>query len=373
MSGPSRARGAWPWIVIVGLVLVLAAIGGRAGQGGPPLDPTSTSPDGAKALALLLGVLGARVDRTTGPPAPGSDGTALVLQDRLDLDGHRRLVDWVRAGGTLVAADPALSADFAAPAREPGAGGIVTASGSLTAGCASPAVAGVATIDPAGGVALRPPAGAAGCFPVRGGGDFLIVLPVGRGTVVLVGGPDVWTNAHLAKLDNSVLAANLLAPGGRPSTVSWIIGPRPGSGHLSLWQLVPARVKEGLAQLLVAVGLLCAWRGRRLGRPVTEAQPVELAGSELVTAVGHLLHQGRRLDDAAGIVRAGLARSLVDQLGVGTASSPEVLADVVAARTGIDRRQVLATLAGPTPADEAALVGLARSADSIRQEMADAR
>ncbi len=304
---PNRLRGAGPWIVIAGLVVLLAAIGGRGGQGGPPLDPTSTSPDGAKALALLLSDLGARVDQATGPPAPGSGGTALILADRLDLDGHRRLLDWVRAGGTLVAADPSLSTDFAAPARAPGAGGILTVTRPLTAECSSPEVAGVRVIDPAGGLALRPPTGATGCFPVGGGGDFLVVVPVGQGTLVLVGGPDAWTNAHLGQLDNSVLAANLLAPGGTGVTVSWIIGPRAGSGHLSLWELLPTRVKEGLAQLLIAVGLLCVWRGRRLGRPVLETQPVELAGSELVAAVGTLLHQGHRLDDAAGILprRAG--------------------------------------------------------------------
>jgi hypothetical protein len=368
-----RWRGATAWLIIVAVVVALGAIGGHGGRGGPPLDPASTSPDGAKALALLLVRLGTGVDEVSGPPPPGAPGVALVLEDRLSVADTGRLADWVRAGGTLVAADPHLVLGFAAPAREPGPGGLVTVTGTLVAGCRLGVVDGVGRIDPAGGVALRPPPGSAACFLTPDGGAFMVVRPLGAGELVLLGGPDLWTNAHLGHQDNAVLAANLLAPAADGRAVQWIVGPRAGGGHQSLLQLMAPRVKEGLIQLLVAVALLALSRARRLGRPVIETPAVELPGSELVVAVGNLLHKGGRLDDAAGMLRATLRRGIADQLGVSPTASPETVATVVAARTGLDRAVILATVAGPPPAGEAELVTLARDADTIRQETAHAR
>ncbi len=368
-----RWRRAAPWLVLVALVVLLGALVGSGGSGGAPLDPTSTSPGGAKALALLLAQVGPGVDQVSAAPVPGSGGVALVLQDRLNVAGERQLVEWVRSGGTLVAADPQLVADFAAPAREPGPEGYVSVSGTVAVDCSLPAIQGVEEIDPEGGLALRPPPGATACFNSPDGGAFLIVEPLGAGELVLLGGPDLWTNADLGHDDNSVLAVDLLAPKPNGPPVQWIVGLRVGGGDESLVQLVPPRVKEALIELAVALLLLALWRGRRLGRPVIEVPPVELAGSELVVAVGNLLHQGGRLDDAAGILRATLRRGIGDQLGVPPTAAPEAMATVVAARTGLDPNIVLTTVAGPLPTTEAELVSLARNADTIREEIAHAR
>ena len=379
VGGGRRWRGGVVWLVIVAVVVVLGVVGGHGGSGGPPLDPTSTSPDGAKALALLLDQVGPGVDQLTGPPtgaapgASGGGGVALVLQDRLDPAGNRQLAAWVRAGGTLVAADPDLVLGFAAPARQPGPEGPVSVTGTLTPGCRLAAVRGINTVQPGNGFAVRPPAGSTACFPTPDGGAFMVVAPLGSGQLVLVGGPDLWTNANITKGDNAVLAANLLAPRASGPRVQWIVGPRAGSGHKSLLQLMAPRVKEGLIELVVAVALLALWRARRLGRPVVETPPVELPGSELVVAVGHLLQQGGRRDDAARILRSTVRRGIADQFGVAPTAPPETMASVVAARTGLDRDMVLATVAGPPPTGDDELVALAGNADRIGQEIARAR
>jgi hypothetical protein len=368
-----RLRGAAPWLILVALVVALGAVGGHGGSGGPPLDPTSTSPDGAKALALLLSQAGPGVDQVDSPPAVGSARVALVLQDRLDAAGDRRLVDWVRSGGTLVVTDPNLVFGFVAPLREPGPGGLARVSGTLGADCRFPFVNGVADIRVASGLLLRPPPGATSCFQAGTGGAFLVVKPLGAGQLVLLGSPDPWTNANLGRADNSVLAVNLLAPTPAGPPVAWIVGPRAGGGHRSLVQLLAPRVKEALIELAVGVVLLALWRARRLGRPVVETPTVELAGSELVVAVGNLLQQGGRLADAAGILRSTLRRGIVEQLGVPPTASAEAMATVVAARTGLDPQLILVTVAGPPPAGEGELVVLAAQVDTIRQEMAHAR
>ena len=362
-----RLRSPLRWLLLLAAVVALGVVGGSGGAGGPPLDPTSTSPRGAKALALLIGRLGPGIDQVTAPPAPGSGGLALVLQDQLDPAGDGRLVAWVRAGGTLVTSDLGLVATFAAPARLPGPQGLAAITGVMDADCSSPAVAGVATIDVGMAIALRTPPGATGCFNAAPGDAFMVIQPLGRGQLVLLGGADLLTNARLARQDNSVLAANLLAPTPTGPAVQWIIGPRVGSGHRSLIALMAPRVKEGMVELLVALVLLALWRGRRLGRPVVETPVVELPGSELVVAVGHLLQQGGRLDDAAAILRSTLRRAVLDRLGLPPSTGPDAVADVVAARTGLDRAMVRATVAGPTPGTEAELVALADHADTIRQ------
>jgi hypothetical protein len=363
----------WPWVAILALVLLVAAVAGNPKSAGPPLAPTSTSPPGAKALVELVQQFGATVDVTPTPPAVGTADTVLVLRDELNPAGRAALQDWVRGGGTLVVADPTSDLDLSAPARAPGPLGYVTAPNELTASCSLPATQGIGQIDPTGGVLLRRRPGVTACFSGDSGGNaYLLAAPVGRGTVVQVGGPAIWTNGRLGHLDNSVLAVNLLAP--RPGTrLVWLRGRAVGGGHASLWQLVPARVKEALAVLVLGGLLVAAWRGRRLGRPVLETPPVEVPGSELVVAVGHLLQQGHRVEQSAALLRSELSRTLVDRLGVAAALGPEVLAEVAAARTGMDRRAILATLAGPVPTDEAGMLRLAQDAARIRQEVARVR
>ncbi|HLY82839.1 MAG TPA: DUF4350 domain-containing protein [Acidimicrobiales bacterium] len=375
--GAGRARAAWPWVMVVLAVLVVAAIAGNPKSGGAPLDPSGTSPRGAKALRLLLEHYGAQVDVGGAPPqgsepqAPVQGETALVLRDRLDASSRAGLLAWVGRGGTLIVADPGSELAAAPVARAPGAGGLLAARGPLGPACGEPALAGIEEIDPSPSPMLRVPKGATGCF-TSGDAAFLVIRPFRAGTVVALGGPTLWTNAWIGKLDNSALAVALLAPdpGGR---VAWLTGPQAGGGRRSLISLVPSRVKEGLAQLVVAFVLLALWRGRRLGRPVLEAQPVDLPGSELVLAVGNLLHRGHRVDQAAGALRSDLTRRLADLLRVGAATPPAVLADLAAARTGRDAGPILGVLAGAPPTDEAGLVALARAAETLRQEVANAR
>jgi hypothetical protein len=373
-SMTGRLRGVWPWLVVLALVLLVAAVSGNPRSQGPPLSPRATSPEGAKGLVELLQQVGATVNVTPLPPSgnPGGD-TALILHDELTTEGRNTLMDWVRGGGTLVIADVISDLDVSSAARQPGPLGFVLAPNELTPDCASPAATGVQSINPTGGILLRPRSGTQACFPGDQNGDaYLLSANVGQGTVVELGGARLWTNGRLGRNDNSVLAANLLVP--RPGTrVWWLSGPSVGGGHKSLWQLIPSRVKEALWQLLIVGGLVALWRGRRLGRPVTESPAVQIPGSELVVAVGHLLQQGHRREQAATLLRNDLRRVLADRFGLPPATAPGVVADVAAGRAGVDPEVVLATLAGPLPADDDSVLKLAQDASQIREEVARVR
>ena len=71
----------------------------------------------------------------------------------------------------------------------------------------------------------------------------------------------------------------------------------------------------------MAALLLALWRARRLGRPVAEPVPVELAGSELTAAVGDLMARGHRREAAAAGLRDGVRRAL----GRAGAAEPQAL------------------------------------------------
>ena len=369
-----RARIVAIWVLLVASVVAAAIIGHRPARQGLPLDPASPAPDGTKALVEVLRQLGAAVRVSPTPPAPGAGpGTALLLSDNLDDRARARLTGWVRRGGILVVADPDSPVTTIRPA---GAATVGLLGARLDRACDLPALRDVAQVAPWRAVFLQVPAGAQGCFPSpagggRPGGAWLVVQPLGAGSVVRLGGPDALVNAHLGAADNGLLAASLLAPA-PGTTVTVLRPPLPGGGRRGLSGLIAPRVKLALWQLVVAFGVLVLWRARRLGRPVAEPPPVRLPGSELVVAVGHLLQRAGKRQRAADLLAADLRRALAERLGLPPAVAPDRLAATVAARTGMLPERVLAAVVPAPPRDEAELVALGQAAAAIREEVTGA-
>jgi hypothetical protein len=115
------------------------------------------------------------------------------------------------------------------------------------------------------------------------------------------------------------------------------------------------------------------WRARRLGKPVGEVPPVQIAASELVVAVGNLLQKSGRPEAAAARIRAELHRELVGRLGASSSANAEVIADLASQRTGVDRDKVARALAGPAPTTPDALVAMAREVEEVRTAVLGSR
>jgi hypothetical protein len=380
MSGRSGARRALPWVaVVLGLALVVA-VAGRGPEEGNPLDPASTGPLGTKALVEVLRGLGGRVSVSADRPGAGTD-TALLLSDDLTPERRRGLLDWVARGGTLVVADPGSGVTEVEPV---GSTRIGLLDAEIERRCAVAALGDVGRVAAPGGVVFKVPQGQAGpggqgspgspgagatraCFP-RNDGAWLLVQPVGEGTVVRLGGASVLVNQELGKADNAILLASLLVPA-EGTAVQVLQPPLPGGGAAGLGDLIAPRVRLALWQLVVAFVLLALWRARRLGRPVAEPQPVQLPGAELVVAVGNLLQRTKGRGQAAGLLTDDLRRSLAERLGLPASTPADQVADTVTARTGIPRERVLRTLTRSTPRDEAELVALSQAIDTVRREV----
>ena len=358
-----RRRGFLFWGGLGLALLAVAAIAGRPDSDGPPLDPTSTGPLGTKALVVLLRELGADVEVAD---AAGDDpgGSALVLADTLTGEQRSALQRWVEAGGTLLVADPG-SPLIQAGQRDP-----FEDSGDLDRGCDVPALAEVDQIHPPSGVPLVPRGTAVGCFPVEGG-SFVVIEQRGSGTVVAVGGAATFINRVIGDADNAALAASILAP--RPGSRVTILRSAPvGAGERTLTDLIGDRVKGAAWQAVIAFVLLALWRGRRLGRPVVDPQPVEIPGSELVAAVGQLWQQGRHRERAAAVLAADLRRTLAERLGLPRSTPDDVLARAAESRTGVSAAAVESALACRATGDDA-LVQLAIQTEQLRQEVVHAR
>ena len=357
------------WLLLaVGLVAVALAAGAPPGDG-TPLDPRATGPLGAKALVLTLGELGGDVVIT--PSIDDRFDTAVLLRDDLTEGQRTAVADWVHRGGTLLVADPSSSLH---PGRIVGDTQTIFGEATVARGaCTIPPLAKLDRVDPIGGVLYDLSSAAESCF-TRADGAFVVAEASGAGWIVATGGAGAFVNDRLDSEDNAAVAANILVP--QPGTnVAFLERANPGTsgGDKSLADLVPTRVRLALAQLLVAFVVFALWRGRRLGKPVAETQPVEIAGSELVVAVGNLLQKAGRPDAAAERLRTELHRDLVNRLGLPAAASAAVTADIASARTGVDRDTVERALSGPLPTTPEGLVTAARDVEQVRAAVLGSR
>jgi hypothetical protein len=370
-AGAGSRRGLLVGVALVAVLLLVALLGGSSSGriSGPPLSRRAQGPDGLRGLVLLLESYRATVHEDGTTPAAGTS-VAVLVEDRLDVDARAELRRWVRDGGTLVVMDPSSPLT---PEQSSSFGSAASRGDCDLAGIDA------ATLDLRASAKVElPPAarylverGDTSCF---GDGEeaFVVARPLGSGTVVSVGSPRPFVNSRLGEADNAALAVALLAPRDG-AAVSFIEANAVGAGRKALLDLVPDRVVQGVIELVVAFMLYALWRARRLGRPVPEVQPVAIPASGLVRAVGRLRQRSRSTDRAAASIRVDARRLLAQRYGLAPGSSPAVIAELTASRTGLTAEQVLLAIDDRSIPDETALVALARQIDTVRQEALSGR
>jgi hypothetical protein len=358
-------------LVVVGIALVLVAAPGRRSSG-PPLDPRSTDPDGARAAMELADRLGADVRLTSDLPDADTD-VALLLDDLVRGDDADELLEWVEGGGVLVVAD--RSSDLA-PTSRVVLGGVLEDTTELEPDRCDVALAGVAALGtietPPPVAAFDLPPGAQGCYS-SGDRAVLVTERRGDGTLVAFGAARAFTNAHLAQADNAGLFAALAVPFEGARLDVFVAGEdadavRAPEDAGSLGDVVPTGAALALLQLVVAFVVYALHRGRRLGTPVPEDPPVAVAGSELVRAVGAMLEAAGARDRAAASLRRAARRRLAERFGMPASSSAPEVAAAVAARTSLAPERLHAALLDGAVADDAALQALSTELDRLVDE-----
>lgn len=364
---PRRVRTIVGWAIVVALVLLVAFVAIRVSASGPgargTLDPEGRNDSGALALAEILRDQGVEVSvyrsRAEARAAIGDDTTLVMtnpytLTDEA-LDELRDPADRVVFLSTGTHLLSVLDIGDNAPGSSDPAG----------PDCDVAEFADVGTIRP--DRFFSPADGVEGCF---GDSDGNAVLVDDRGDgrrTTVVEGTKLFSNAYLAENGNAALALALL---GQTDRVVWYVPSFSdtdieGQSPDTLGSLTPPWLTPAIL-LLFGAGIAAAvWRGQRFGPLVAETLPVTVRASETMHGRARLTAKAADASHAGNALRDGAQRRLARRLGLAVHAGADEVADAASDRLRIPRGTLQTLLAGPLPADDAALVELARRLDDL--------
>ena len=355
-------------VVIIGVAMLSTYL--TAPRPGGPMDPESTSPEGARALVTILREHGVDViaagDIAAVENAARPDTLILVAQTfyLFDDDLLRRLA--ALPGDRLLVAPVSRTREELAPEIRLG--------GPTTFGDSKPDCD-LREATRAGDVrfGLSDAYQAAGNVPVTrcygGADDCHLTAVVG---VTDQGAADFMTNSGLLKQGNAALAMNLA--GSHPRVI-WYApqhseGGDQSGGGAGIIDFIPDQVGWIVLQLCVVVALLAVWKGRRIGPLVAEQLPVVVRASETVEGRGRLYRSRRARDRAAEALRTAALQRMMPRIGLGHDAAPPAVVTAVAERCGSSPQAVAHILFGPPPASDPDLVNLAHELDNIERQVA---
>lgn len=381
-SAGSSKGGSWGlWLLLALAVVVTVLVVPSSSTAAYDLD--SAAPDGYRALRLLLEENHSSVEAIDAGDvnaAASSRFATVYLPTPLGATAAQlaKWRDYADNGGTLVLGErpgsahrpPALSMDQSEVAR------------------VSPGDCPLAVLGQAGPILVPDSA-----EPLSAGSDpwcfgdavsaAVVSQDHGKGRIVTLATPDLFTNtafgqpgedekvAGAADLPgNSVVAQLLLAPDGNNTigVVTSGIAAADDSGGTGLLDLVPGRVKLGLAELLAAFAFYAWFRARRHGRLIREVAPVEMAASQLIAAVGNLRARHHDQTRVAAELRAQARLDLARDLGLAATATPLEIAAVLAERGLGTVDDLVAALSDDEIRSDAELMALTTTLDSVRRE-----
>lgn len=379
-TGRSRAASRWRrWRLPLGILGLLCLVALLAALPQPvtstvPLAPDNPLPAGARAAAQILGEQGVDVhyvrritdvERLAGPGT-----TVLLVGDQLIDTEHTDVLRETGADLVLVNASWAVSELTESLGYGNGSGGVET----RTAECDDPDAVAAGTITASGSV-LAFGSDAVVCFPAPGtssstGGAYA-VTNVDDQRVAVLADTEPLTNERLADEGNAALVLRTL---GRHEVLVWYIPSADDqdpleSGGPGITDVVPPLVSLIGLQLLLVAAAAALWRGRRLGRIVTEQMPVVVRAGETTRGRGRLYRRSGSFGHAAAALRAGATARSCARLGLPRSAPPQVVIDALARASGRSPGQIEALLYGPPPTDDHGLAQLARDLDHLESEV----
>ncbi|MFL6084484.1 MAG: DUF4350 domain-containing protein [Mycobacterium sp.] len=355
-------------VVIVGVATLSSYL--TAPRPGGPMDPDSTSPEGARALATILREHGVDVvaagDIAAVERAARPDTLILVAQTFYLFDDEvlQRLAEL--PGDRLLVAPVSRTREELAPEIRLGGG---TTFGDSEPDCD------LREATRAGAVqfGLSDAYEATGDTPVTRcyGGALIRYTHNGR-EVTVVSASDFMTNSGLLKQGNAALAMNLA--GSHPRVI-WYApqhseAESESTGGARITDFIPDQVGWVVLQLCLVIALVAMWKGRRIGPLVAEQLPVVVRASETVEGRGRLYRSRRTRDRAADALRTAALQRMMPRIGLGHDAEPPAVVTAVAERCGLPPQAVAHMLFGPAPASDPELVNLAHELDNIERQVA---
>ncbi|MGD9959123.1 DUF4350 domain-containing protein [Nocardioides sp.] len=360
-------------LILGGLVLavLLSAWLSAGDQRSGALDPQNNGPDGAQALAQVLGDQGVEVDVVRDADAlddADTTGATVLVTSTQDLGRStaRRLVSATSAAN-LIVVDPAadlvdlLGRQDAEPTP-------YLPDGPLAAQCADTRLTGLELeVDLATSYAPVD----AGCFAATDGG---VVFAPQEDRLAFFGAGGALSNDQITRADNAAVALRLLGSTDRlvwyvPDLADLQAGDEVGVGSLLPRWLTPALWLTGLTILALAL-----WRGRRLGALVREPLPVVVKAIETTESRARLYRKARDRRHAAAALRSAAQRRAATRLGLARGTDEAQVISEIARHTGhaeADIARVLSQLA-QAPTTDTELNTLARQLASLDERLREA-
>jgi hypothetical protein len=223
--------------------------------------------------------------------------------------------------------------------------------------------------------AYRPtPGGATAttCFPDKtDGGGAMVSLPAsepGRPPVTLLGDDTLIANGAILESDNAAIALRLF---GHTDRLVWYIPSLAdiSAADITSRSIAPSWFQPGLALVTSAVVLMCIWRGRRLGRLVTEPLPVVVRAVETTESRGRMYRRSRDRTRALSVLQLATRRRLSSYLGISASSTVSSVAAASAAVSGRNYQDVLRLLDSPAAPDDSSLLELAHALQTLEKEV----
>jgi hypothetical protein len=375
------------WIVLGLALAVIVAVSILAGDRGDGegqearQNPSSFNPrgSGTKGLFLWLQALGVRVQRWELPlrGLPPEATVLVVMGPRIrpiDEEELTALEEWVREGGVLVLADN--TGGLPVPGMWPGApvvrfglwptlGGKPSA---LQPAFPSRYVEGVEAIQPRGPVRFQrqAPGGWAPVFADTSG-DVMGVRRLGRGTLIAISDPGLFSNARLETAGHARLLLNITRSHvGRGLVLVDEIHHGYGDRGAFSRYLGETAVPWMLAQAALAFLAFLVARGTRFGTPVSRVQAARASSLEYVSALGDLYQRAGARRVAVEALAGSLRRSLVSALGAALGEETGRLAARASRRFRLRADLVRACLV-PGPAAAASDEGLLAFARAVHR------
>lgn len=341
-------------LVIVTIVLAGGALIAwlQPSQPSGYLDPGNADPSGGRALAAILAHRGEQlttVNSTAAAKARAGTGAATILVTNPQFLTVAQLGALNQTTADIVLTDPD-QAELSAVAPQVTVAGQASTR-TIDPSCPLPAATLAGNANMGGTLLATTAPGAVRCYPADGHPSLVSYDASGRRITVLGTGTP-FTNAQLGNDGNAALAMNLL--GAAPRLI-WLeptpnlAEAAPANGQASFASLIPKPVYMVAVQLIIAVLLLALWRVRRLGPVVAERLPAVVWAAETTEGHGRLYQARRARDQAAQHLRQAAAAR-------------------ISARTGRPVEEVMRTIAGPPPQDDAALVLLADRLDELESQ-----
>lgn len=334
-----------------------------------PLSIHNSGPEGARALAQILGRHGVSVH------APGrfdaalddlrsSDSPTLLLYDRNGILAEPQLASLLAAANRVVVVTPRLETLAALDSGIRQAGVVPDSFPVLDPGCALPDAEAAGQVSGAGAFVYD---GGTTCYRAAGTAGMLAVSSDGRVTVL--GSRTILGNEGLAGLGNAALAIRML---GASKDLVWYLPSLEdvtvGGAGKTLDDLAPAWARFLGPWLLVVALAAVVWRGRRHGPLVFEPLPVVVKAVETAEGRARLYQDSRAISQARDNLRAGLLVRLAGKLRPGPGASAE---DIIAAAARLLNRDPgeVRALVNDRPTTEARLVAWSQALEKLEKEV----